>query len=653
MSDDDRLAPELAFTLADGQNHFFLELAEALAYELQALGASAHLTVGEFPIPREGLVHVFLPPHEYVALAAHRPPAEVLRRSILISAEQPQSTFFPANVSLARDAGGVFDINPRSVRAYRSERIEASLLELGHTRLWDRFEGARPEQKDEASDPLEDVRERDIDILFLGRLTPRRASALAVYAGVFERFRCHLGLSDNSRPNVTSGAAFVVGEDKRDLLARAKVLLNVHADDEPYFEWLRMAEVICAGCAVVTEHSSDVAPLQWGRHILTGRLGSLGLLCAWLVDDDARRERMRRGAYELLLRQRPLSNAARQLLEVAREVNAAPLEREVVMAARQERARRPPRENSDVPEHQPLERQDLSDGETLVLRALKNQQLALMALRRQLALVERELRSGASSAPSTHVVAESSAWGSGSPRALTAIIPLYNHQGDVLDALNSLARSSRTDWEAVVVDDASTDGGGAAVHVWMESHPHRACLLLRHDLNRGLAAARNTGVAYARTDRLLMLDADNEVRRTAIARLMDALDSEPEASFAYGIMERFSSDGPQGLVNCYGWDPQRLRVSNYIDAFALIRGEAIAAMDGYSHDQRLYGWEDYDLWVRMAEAGRHGVFVPEIIARYRVGHSSMISQTNVSTADAYSALVDHAPNLMTGLRIPR
>jgi glycosyltransferase involved in cell wall biosynthesis len=233
------------------------------------------------------------------------------------------------------------------------------------------------------------------------------------------------------------------------------------------------------------------------------------------------------------------------------------------------------------------------------------------------------------------------------------IIPLYNHREDVLAALGSLERSSRTDWEAVIVDDASTDSGGDTVRTWIESRPQRACRLVRHDFNLGLAAARNTGVEQARTDRLLMLDADNEVRRIAIARLMDALDADPEASFAYGIMERFSVNGPEGLLSCFGWDPERLRSSNYIDAFALIQREAIEAMDGYSYDQRLYGWEDYDLWVRMAEAGRHGVFVPEIIARYRVGHSSMISQTNFSTADAHAALVDHAPKLMAGLCIPR
>jgi hypothetical protein len=643
-SNDRRSTPDFSFTLARGQNQFFVELAEALSYELRKLGAQATIEQGETPLPREGLVHVFLPPHEYVSLSRYRPPAPLLRRSILISAEQPETHFFDANLPLAREAGAVFDINPRSVRAYGAAGIEASLLELGHTELWDRFD-LRAGGRDATG-------ERDIDILFLGRLSARRAFALASYADVFERFRCHIGLSDNSRPNVAGAAAFVAGDEKRNLLARAKVLLNVHGEEEPYFEWLRIAEAICAGCAIVSEHSSDVAPLEWGRHLITGELGSLGLLCAWLVEDVERRERMRKGAYDLLRERRQLAGAAIALVEAGRRVDAAPIGLDLELLSRQERARGHFRENPPVLEHQPTERQGLSEGEGLILRGLKQQLLSVTTLRRQLSRMEYTLRNGNAGEPQTRIVADSPAWSSRPRAALSVIVPLYNHREDVLAALGSLERSSWLDWEIVVIDDASTDGGGTCVLEWLESHPQRSCRLVRHDLNRGLAAARNTGAEHARSDHLLMLDADNELRTHAMQRLLGALDDTPKASFAYGIMERFSSDGPEGLLSCFEWEPARLRAGNYIDAFSLIRREAFMAMGGYSYDPRLYGWEDYDLWVRMAEAGMTGAFVPEIIARYRVGHSSMISQTNLSTSDAYAALLDHAPELLAGIRIP-
>jgi glycosyltransferase involved in cell wall biosynthesis len=277
----------------------------------------------------------------------------------------------------------------------------------------------------------------------------------------------------------------------------------------------------------------------------------------------------------------------------------------------------------------------------------------MLATRRRMDRLERMVKADTADDPRTIVVAESPAWSSGASRQLTVVVPLYNHAGQVARALDSIEHSACEEWEAVIVDDASTDGGGEVVRRWIESHEHRACRLVRHELNRGLPAARNTGVACARTDRLLMLDADNELRRIAMDRLIAALDADPSASFAYGILEQFSLDGAQSLLSCRGWDPERLRVSNYIDALALIRRDALDALGGYSYDTHLYGWEDYDLWVRMAESGRYGAFVPEIIARYRVGHSSMISETNTSTSDAFAALADHAPTVMAELHIPR
>lgn len=634
VSSESASTPELAFTLAHGQNQFFVELAEALAQEVEKLGAVATIHTGAFPPPRKGLVHVFLPPHEYVALSGHRLSAKLLRRSILISAEQPDSGFFAANLALAAHAGAVFDINPRSVRAYQAQDIDACHLRLGYTELWDRFD-------------VDAV--RDIDILFLGRITARRARALASYAGVFERFRCHLMLSDNSAPNTGTNGSFAAGEDKRDLLTRSRIVLNIHGEDEPYFEWLRVVEAACAGCAIVSEHSTDVAPMEWGRHVLTGRITSLGLLCSWLAQDESRRKQMAGEAYQLM-HSTPLSESARLLVSEARKVDASPVDRTLELTTRHRLGNLADRQ-FDM--RQPPPRVGISNGEAVALRALKNQQLAIAGIRRQLERIELTLsQSGAERPLSTTVIVESPAWQSGEARQLTVITPLYNHSEAVVKALDSLDRSIRGDWEAVIVDDGSSDGGTESVARWIDAHPFRACCLVRHTINRGLAAARNTGVAHARTGRLLMLDADNELRPIAMSRLMEALDHNPDASFAWGIMEQFTEDGPAGLLSTHGWDPQRFRSGNYIDAFSLIRREAITALDGYSSDSRLYGWEDYDLWVRMAESGRHGVFIPEIIARYRVGASSMITHTNVSAVDAFAAVADHAPRLMADLRLP-
>jgi hypothetical protein len=139
---------------------------------------------------------------------------------------------------------------------------------------------------------------------------------------------------------------------------------------------------------------------------------------------------------------------------------------------------------------------------------------------------------------------------------------------------------------------------------------------------------------------LFILDADNVLYPHAIGRLVEALDHDPEAALAYGILERFDSGGSSDLMNWLPWSKERFSRGNYIDATALIRRDGFERVGGYTTDERLYGWEDFALWCAFVDAGLYGVHVPEILVRYRTGRVSMIDFTNIDTSDAWSALLE-------------
>jgi hypothetical protein len=149
-----------------------------------------------------------------------------------------------------------------------------------------------------------------------------------------------------------------------------------------------------------------------------------------------------------------------------------------------------------------------------------------------------------------------------------------------------------------------------------------------------------------------MLDADNMVYRHGLGRLVDTLDADPGAAFAYGMLGMFSDTGPVGLRSFYPWRPERLRTGNYIDAMALWRLDALRQLGGYATDKRLHGWEDYDLWCRAADVGERGGFVPEVVARYRATQHSMLSVTNLSAQTAVSVLIERSPRLFAGVEVP-
>lgn len=637
---------ELAFVTAPRQNHFFLELIAAVRDELDQLGVPSRIVVGDIPDDEPGLVSVLTPPHEWFSLHGWRSPPtpRQLRRTVLLCAEQPQTGFFVDDALIAPFAGALFDISPMGVEEFgRHGRPEARHFQLGWTRTWSTVEPAdlRP---DVAADG------RDVDVLHLGAYSDRRGLALAAGASALARWNTQLILGQNDGPNPQARENFMVDEAKLDLLRRTKVLLNIHQEGWPYFEWLRVVQAMCQGCAVVTEHSASTAPLVPGEHLLSASHESAALVAAGLLEDEALRSQVAAAGYAAVRDAFPLRAAVEDFANVAEHVatHTKPPRRGPLPELRS------PTANELDLEHEfsgPVTT-DPEQWRTSVMRqALKGLRLDLIDLHRDLRRDHRERRAGGP-LPTVEIAAMSPGWRTDRPGRVSVITALYNHEEHIEAALESVVRGSYTDVEFVIVDDGSTDGSSAAVERFMERHPERPVLLARHPVNRGLGLTRNAALELARGEFAFILDADNEVHVHGIRHLVDRLEASPESGFAYGMLDRFNANGPAGLVSYYPWEPMRLRMGNYIDAMALWRRATIGELGHYSTDRRLHGWEDYALWCHCAERGVSGAFVPQIVARYRATMHSMISTTNISTTEAMSVLCERYPTLMAGVVPP-
>jgi glycosyltransferase involved in cell wall biosynthesis len=171
-------------------------------------------------------------------------------------------------------------------------------------------------------------------------------------------------------------------------------------------------------------------------------------------------------------------------------------------------------------------------------------------------------------------------------------------------------------------------------------------VLLRHRVNRGLGASRNALTRLARGELMFVLDADNTIYSTTLGRLVEALDRDPGATFAYPMMAVTRSEEPVGLLSRYAWDPGGFRDGNYIDAMAMIRIDDLAALGGYTEDLRLTSWEDFHLWCACAESGRRGTLVPQVLARYRASGHSMLAWTQTDATAATSLIRARFPGLV-------
>ncbi|GLW14760.1 glycosyl transferase [Streptomyces sp. NBRC 13847] len=101
------------------------------------------------------------------------------------------------------------------------------------------------------------------------------------------------------------------------------------------------------------------------------------------------------------------------------------------------------------------------------------------------------------------------------------VVPVYNVQGYLRECLNSLLAQDFTDFEVIAVDDCSPDGSGGILAEYAARDPR--VLTVRHEENRGIGAARNTGVDRASGDYLLFLDSDDTLTTGALRAMADRL----------------------------------------------------------------------------------------------------------------------------------
>lgn len=231
--------------------------------------------------------------------------------------------------------------------------------------------------------------------------------------------------------------------------------------------------------------------------------------------------------------------------------------------------------------------------------------------------------------------------GEDTPR-VTVIITLYNYQNFIATCLDSLKNQTIDKLNLVIVDDCSKDQSLKKARDWLEKHGDRfyEYVLVRHTINRGLAHSRNTAISLARTKYVFILDADNLLYPRCLESLISALEN-CDASFAYPYLEEFG-DGNK-LKNTKPWNPVTLAAVNTIDAMVLLRKNVLDKVNGYSI-MPVMGWEDYELWFKIARIKGWGVQVPEILARYRLHKTSMLNTvTNPNVEKLWNYLKENYP----------
>lgn len=193
---------------------------------------------------------------------------------------------------------------------------------------------------------------------------------------------------------------------------------------------------------------------------------------------------------------------------------------------------------------------------------------------------------------------------------IAIVIPCFNDGATVGETVDSALQQEPC--EIVVVDDGSTDQQTQKV---CEELRDRGITVVRQE-NRGLSAARMAGVAATSARYIYPIDSDDRITPHSLSPLADALDSsEQQIAAAWGTASSFGKVDVVYRQVASTIDPWRITHSAGLGYSALFRRDALIAVGGWS----LQGpYEDWDLWMALAEHGYQGIRVPVQTLRYRV-----------------------------------
>ena len=206
------------------------------------------------------------------------------------------------------------------------------------------------------------------------------------------------------------------------------------------------------------------------------------------------------------------------------------------------------------------------------------------------------------------------------------IIPSFNAAKYLPTAIESVISQTFDDWQILLVDDGSTDNTAEVVVPFLDRLGSKIKYIRQE--NRGVSAARNTGIIASTAEFLALLDADDVWLPCRLSESLNVLAERPKAGLSYGLIRNIDPAGQLGspwvgnLTHAEGHiAPQiYMRAVELPSPTITLRRKCIDEVGKF--DESLRVTEDRDLWLRVAL--RYEVaFVPIVLALYRVSPNSL------------------------------
>jgi len=212
---------------------------------------------------------------------------------------------------------------------------------------------------------------------------------------------------------------------------------------------------------------------------------------------------------------------------------------------------------------------------------------------------------------------------------VSVIMPAYNAVKTIGESIDSVLGQTYTNWELIVIDDASTDETISIITIYQSKDDRIKLMALSK--NGWMANARNHGIATARGEYLAFLDSDDIWMKDKLSEQVNFHIQHPEIIISHTDFDMFSINGikKRPFKNIIGLKYRKdgnmiptLYCKNSIGTLTImVKRDAVLAANCFDIDMR--GPEDQDLWIRLAENGGLFGYIDKKLALYRLSEGSV------------------------------
>lgn len=209
---------------------------------------------------------------------------------------------------------------------------------------------------------------------------------------------------------------------------------------------------------------------------------------------------------------------------------------------------------------------------------------------------------------------------------VSVILPSYNAENLIQDAIQSILDQTFKDWELIIVDDASNDNSVKVIKTFKDERIR----LIQLDINSGYPTAMNAGIEKAKGKFIARMDADDVSAPSRLAEQVKAIELNPQAAFCGVARYRITPGGKMYVDKKESpvyykeetWNDLLKGTRIFTDPSVMAEKEKIQAVGGYRTFQR--SGMDVDLWFRLMEKYGPGITITKPLFGKRLEPNSII-----------------------------